>query len=438
VSPLIPTVAAQVMALPLLLDRFHALPWAGLATNLLAVPVCGALLSAAWIAIALEWVLPGAGAPFLSACEPLAAALRWIANTGARLPGALLATGAEPGIILLSAAGAAALALSLPGPRALTAREHGASRARLAALWLGAFAGLLALALAVSAPSLRPPPGRWWLVALDVGQGDAIALGFADGWWLVDAGPRTPRFDAGESTVLPFLRWAGVRRLERLVVTHDDGDHSGGASAVLRATQVRAIVVPVPVPDVPGPGVRFAPGGAPLSHVSCGDILRRAPTVEVCWPPARTPLPGDNAASLVLKVGAGEGRALLAADVDSVREHLIEAVGPFAALKVAHHGSGSSSGAGFLARTRPALAVVTCGRRNAFGHPDAGALARIAASGARIARTDREGAVWLEFSDDGAVRLDWRRSRPSGATAAAPPAATTAAPPDLAGREPRW
>ena len=282
----------------------------------------------------------------------------------------------------------------------------------------------------MSAPSLRPPPGRWWLVALDVGQGDAIALGFADGWWLVDAGPRTPRFDAGESTVLPFLRWAGVRRLERLVVTHDDGDHSGGAPAVLRGTQVQAIVVPVPVPGVPGPGARFAAGGTPLSHAARGDILRRAPTVDVLWPPARTPLPSDNAASLVLKVGVGKGRALLAADVDSVREHLIEALGPYAALKVAHHGSGSSSGAGFLGRARPALAVVTCGRRNAFGHPDAGALARIATSGARIARTDREGAVWLEFSDDGAVRVDWRRSRPSGA----PPAA----PPDLAGREPRW
>ena len=56
-------------------------------------------------------------------------------------------------------------------------------------------------------------------------------------WWLVDAGPRTARWDAGEGSVLPFLRWAGVRRLERLVVTHDDGDHTGGAFAVRRFTQ---------------------------------------------------------------------------------------------------------------------------------------------------------------------------------------------------------
>ena len=86
----------------------------------------------------------------------------------------------------------------------------------MAALGLGALATGLALVLAATTRPLAPPPGRSWIVVLDVGQGDAIALGFEDGWWLVDAGARSPRYDAGESAVVPFFRWAGVRSLRFL------------------------------------------------------------------------------------------------------------------------------------------------------------------------------------------------------------------------------
>ncbi len=428
-SPFVPTLAAQLMALPLLLGRFHALPWTSLASNLAAVPVCGALLAAAWIGVALECALPGAGAPFFAACETLAAALRWIAATASMVPNALMATGSEPGVAILSAAGAALLALALPEPRALTARDRPMSRARYAAMLLGAFSSLLALALALSAPTLRPPPSRWWLVMLDVGQGDALALGFPDGWWLVDAGPRTPRFDAGESTVLPFLRWAGVRRLERLVLTHDDSDHTGGAHAVLRGTRVGAIVTPPPVPGVPGPGARFWSARVPVLSRARGDTLRRAPLGVVHWPPAGMPLASDNAASLVIEIAGEGGRMLLTADLDSTGEDLLEVTGPFAVLKVGHHGSRSSSGAGFLARTRPGLAAISCGRRNAFGHPHAGALARLTAAGATIARTDRQGALWLEFSARGARRVDWRDREPRGEASGAAANAAPGAPP---------
>ncbi|MEK7823856.1 MAG: DNA internalization-related competence protein ComEC/Rec2 [Candidatus Eisenbacteria bacterium] len=429
-APFVPTLAAQLVALPLLLDRFHALPWTSLASNLLAVPVCGLLLAAAWAGAGLECALPGAGRPWFAACEVLAASLRGIADAAARVPGALLATGSEPALPWLAGIGAGLLVLSLPGPRALEARCHPAGRGRVAAVLLGAFASTLALVLAVSARPLTPAPGRWWLVALDVGQGDALALGFADGWWLVDAGPRTLRFDAGEGTVMPFLRWAGVRTLERLALTHDDGDHTGGASAVLRGTRVVRVLVPTPEPGVPGPAARLGALARPVQRCARGDTLHRTPPVIVRWPPAGMPLPDDNAAALVLEVGEASGRALLAADVDSTREDSLAVAPGIAVLKVAHHGSGSSSGARFLARARPALALVTVGKRNAFGHPDPRALARLAAAGATILRTDREGAVWLEMSAAGVRRADWRRGRPLVDACREPRS--------LAPREPRW
>lgn len=429
-APFVPTVAAQIVALPLLLARFHALPWTSLAANLVAVPVCGLLLAAAWAGAALECALPGAGRLWFAACEVLAGSLRGVADAAAHVPGALLATGSESALPWIAGIGAGLLALSLSGPRTLEAQGQPAGRGRVAAVWLGGFASALALALALSARPLTPDPGRWWLVALDVGQGDAVALGFSDGWWLVDAGPRTLRFDAGEGTVMPFLRWAGVRRLERVVFTHDDGDHTGGGGAVLGGAQVVQVLVPTPTPGTPGPAARFATLGHRLRRCARGDLLRREPPVIVLWPPAGMALPSDNAAALVLEVGEASGRGLLAADVDSTREDSLAVAAGIAVLKVAHHGSGSSSGARFLARVRPMLAVISAGRRNAFGHPDPSTLARLVAAGATPLRTDHEGAVWLELSADGVRRIDWRR-RASRADA-------NGSPRSLAPREPGW
>lgn len=404
------TAGAQLVSLPILAARFHAVPWAGLLTNLVGVPLAGLLLAAAWLGVAADALAPGAGAGFFSAGEALARALRTIAETASDVPGALVPIRDGRAAPWLAAVGAAALIAALERPRTVDGAARPLSRARVAAAGSGAVALIVALALVAGAAPLRPAPGTWWVVTLDVGQGDAIALGFPDGWWLVDAGPRTPRYDAGESAVLPFLRWAGVREIGTLAITHDDGDHAGGVPAVSRGVRVRRIVVPPALPSVAGPGRRFV--ARPAAR---GDTLRRNPAVVVRWPPAAADpeavgLRLDNEASLVLEVGGGRGRALLAADVDSLVEMRL-APGPAALLKVAHHGAASSSGARALAAIGPGHAVISCGRRSPFGHPAPGTLVRLARAGAIVHRTDRSGAVWFECSARGVRRLDWRRDR---------------------------
>jgi competence protein ComEC len=415
-----PTLAAQIPAWPLLAAAFHAASWTGPLANLIAVPVCGLLLAAAWIGVLVDGAAPGAGRAWLAACGPLAAALHAIAGAAARAPLAMVPFGHESAVPGLATIATALLAFGFGGPRADLAAARGIGPARFATRCAGATFAAIAAALALTAPPALPPPGRWWMIALDVGQGDAVALGFRDGWWLVDAGPRTPHHDAGESVVLPFLRWSGVRRLEAVVLTHDDGDHTGGATAVLRSLPVASRWGPAPLPRVPGPARRFATRPA-----SRGDTLRRSPPVVALWPPPpaspeAVDLATDNRGSLVLLAGDGRGRALLAADADSTVELRLAASGPVAALKVAHHGSGSSSGARWLLSLRPALAVVACGRRNGFGHPDPGVLARLGGCGARVLRTDRQGAVWIEFGADGARVLDWRAADPTARRAARP------------------
>lgn len=407
------TAAAQLAALPLLLARFHALAWTGLGANLLAVPLAELLLAAGWLAGIGAALHPALGWPWVSACEVLAPALRGVSSGAAGMPAAVAPAGSEPGLAWLAGAGALLLALALPGRRALDAQLRGPSRTRTAAAWTGGLAIGIALVGLASVRPLVPPPGRWWLVVLDVGQGDALALGFEHDWWLVDAGARSPHWDAGEGVVLPYFRWAGVRRLAVLALTHDDGDHTGGAAAVRRGLRVERTLAPAPNASVAGPAGRFG-----ASAIARGDSLRGRPRVRVLWPPrpdgpdVAIATRGDNAASLVLEVGEGRGRAMLTADADSLVERALDVEPGVAVLKVGHHGSGSSSGAGFLERARPARAVVSVGRRNAYGHPSAGALTRLAAAGARIERTDEAGAIWYEFGPDGAERIDWRRAIP--------------------------
>jgi competence protein ComEC len=264
-------------------------------------------------------------------------------------------------------------------------------------------------------------------VALDVGQGDALALAFPDGWWLVDAGARSPRYDAGESVVRPFLRWAAVRRLRVLALTHDDGDHTGGAPAVLRSIGADTLLGPPPLPGVPGPLARFVARSlgrrTVLRFAARGDTLRRDVDVRVLWPPraggagdttAAVALAArsDNAAGLVIEIAIGETRALLMADADSLDESAIALDGRVALLKVGHHGSASSTGATFLARAAPREAWISAGAHNVYGHPSPGTLARLAQADVPVRRTDREGALWVELAPGGIRRVSWRTRDP--------------------------
>lgn len=402
---LAPTISAQLLALPLLLAYFHALPWTTLLSNLAAVPVSGGLLTAAWLGVGLDLLLPGAGQLALAACEPLALALRAIAECAARMPLALIPAGHDPGTIAIAAFGATLLAVALAGPRDLDHRMFAISPMRRLATIAGLSASGLAVVLAVTTPPLRPPPGTLWMVALDVGQGDAIALGFRDGWWLVDAGPRTATSDAGRRVVLPFLRWAGVRRLEGMVLTHDDADHTGGADAVREGVRVTATWAAPPLPGAPGPSRRFH-----ARLAAAGDTLHRDPDLAVLWPPRGFPARIDNQSSVVLASGAQKTCVLLTGDADSTVESLLPIADPIAVLKVGHHGSRTSSAVGFLARVRPRLAVISCGARNRFGHPHPVIVDRLAAIGASIRRTDQEGTVWLAIDAEQVRGIDWRRA----------------------------
>ena len=213
--------------------------------------------------------------------------------------------------------------------------------------------------------------------------------------------------------MLPFFRWAGVRRLDWLLLTHDDSDHAGGAGAVLRGMGVGRVGVS------PGHEARRLPACREVRRLSRGAMLRSDPPVRVLWPPPRLPAGRGNSAGLVIEAGGGAGRLLFMADVDSTVEDSLPVESGVALLKVAHHGAASSTGTRFLRRARPANALLSVGERNRFGHPAAVLLERLTVAGARLWRTDVAGALWFEWSREGIHEVEWRRVRP-GTLPAAP------------------
>lgn len=397
-SGLAATCAATVGTLAVQAAAFGWTAPIGFALNPVAVPLAGLGVPLAWLAMLVDAV----GVEALAG--PLAAA-----------------TAALLGGLAALALGAASLAgVWVPGPAGWGAvAGAGLAAAGLLLRRRPAGAGLVAsLAVAVAIAARPPEPPGWRVTWLDVGQGDAIVIGFPDGaTWLVDAGPADPSGDAGLRVAVPYVRRTGIRTVDRLVITHPDLDHVGGARSVVRGVRVGRIASASPVSDARAwlslLAARGAWGTPPVETLRAGDrrvaggvsidVLHPAPG----WVPrdpygSRIP---PNEGSIVLLMSWRRCRLLLTGDLGRpAEEHLVETLGDSlraGLLHVGHHGSRHSSTAGFLARVRPVHAVVSAGSRNRFGHPHPDVLERLSAVGARVHRTDRHGTVTARCAADG-------------------------------------
>jgi competence protein ComEC len=237
----------------------------------------------------------------------------------------------------------------------------------------------------------RPAQGRFELLAADMGQGHAVLIRTATHSVLYDTGPRySAETDAGQRVLVPLLRAWG-ERLDRIIISHQDSDHSGGASAVM-AMQAQADVWTSIAKTHPlqqqgqlqrcergqswvWDGVRFD-----MLHPSAADYARQLK---------------PNALSCVLRVSTSEGSALLAGDIEAPQEKTLVDNGlavPTDWLLVPHHGSATSSTAVFLNAVHPRVAVVQAGYRNRFGHPRPEVTQRYADLGVLVVQTTRCGA----------------------------------------------
>ena len=366
------SVAAQLAVLPITLTHFNQLSTIGVVANLGVVPLAGVATIVGLVAVGLSFLSEGIAAVAFDAVWPVLLALRAVVLLSARVPGAVVHLPAPGWLAVTSYVAGLALLLGWHGSRGNSRR-----------VFLPSGIALVVLAVGCAAwPLVRPADGLLRLTVLDVGQGDAIVVEMPDGRAiLVDTGSGGPmRLDAGERVVAPFLWNGGILRLAGIAVTHDDSDHAGGAAAIRRLFSIDEEWTAA----VPMEPHRFGRAViAPLPSMAAVAGRR-------------------NDAALVLRVDMGLASFLLASDIGALRERELVAVGArldSTVLKVAHHGSRSSTGVELLHAVGPRLAAISVGARNSYGHPDAGVMGRLAAAGAQIYRTDRDGA--LIFETDG-------------------------------------
>jgi competence protein ComEC len=324
----------------------------------------------------------------MDACDLL---LAFLGN----LPQAVWEQHAPPGWTVAAAAGGG---LWLLAPGGVPAR------------WLGVLAMLPVFTLRPDGPM----PGTLWLDVLDVGQGHAAVLRTAHHTLLYDTGPAySIDVDGGNRIVVPHLRASGVSRLDGLIVSHNDGDHSGGLLSVLQAVPVDWVATSLPAAE---PALALAPRSLRCFRGQAWEWDGvRFEVLHPSWDSYNVAGIKDNDRSCVLRVRVRGAGILLTADIERTTEQQLlaqfPANAPVDVMLVPHHGSVTSSTEAFLAQFRPRHALIPVGYRNRFGHPSADVLARYDRVGARVWRTDRDGALLVRIGEDVSVR-SWRAVRP--------------------------
>ncbi|SDK20662.1 competence protein ComEC [Methylophilus rhizosphaerae] len=265
-------------------------------------------------------------------------------------------------------------------------------------------------------------PGQMQVTVLDVGQGLSVLVRTARHTLLYDAGPAyNEESDAGQRIVLPYLRHLGVRHLDIAVISHDDNDHVGGMASVLAGVPAGSLLSSL-TPDASFfRQMQSAPRAAPLPHYAChaGQQWQWDGVVFLVLSPARevNAAVKDNNKSCVLQVSSAHGSLLLTGDIEKEAERwLLQSAGSALASSVMtmpHHGSKTSSTAGFVAAVQPQVAIATTGYLNRFGHPKAEVVARYHVRDSQVLRSDRHGAVLIDFLSGSVPTVrSWRQIEP--------------------------
>lgn len=412
ISTLALTLAAQLMTLPLIVSTFGRLSLVALLANVLIGPVQALILGAGLLATAVAMILPPLG--HLIALLPYAA-LSWtlaVVTTTAQFPYAALTVGPfSPNLIWLiyGSAGLLTWLIRLPQSRQPMSLAPSYAPTRPAMYFC-----ILLLVIPLLGGWLwqQRPDGNLHLYVLNVGQGDALLIVTPDGKQiLIDGGPDPAALLPALSQRMP--PWD--KTLDLVILTHPDADHLGGLPELFARYTVASVIDS----GQPHEGSLYAAYQAaliaerqqPLAAQPSHQIALGGGATLTVLAPRGDPFAQSNNNSVIIELRYGTFCALLTGDIEQPAEEQLladNALSPCPILKVAHHGSDTSTSEAVLNVVQPQYALISAGADNRFNHPSPIILERLQAHNIRIFRTDLQGTIHL-FSDGQTIWAETER-----------------------------
>ncbi|MCG8604817.1 DNA internalization-related competence protein ComEC/Rec2 [bacterium] len=398
------SLAVYLGTLPFTVYYFDRLPNLALLANLVCVPLAFLGLASGIVAAALNLFLPGLALLYLNASFVFLQTLINLVSWASQLPMAywqIYKFSSVEGLLYFIGL---VLLLNMKRP---SARR-----------WLILYTLFLANIL------------LWWqiftrdetlkVVYFDVGQGDAALLTFPDGRHaLIDGGPRGMHSDAGEWVIAPYLKREGIDEIDVVVLSHADADHLGGLPYIFRHFRVHEVWDNGQANDTRLYGEyhalidslqierRILKAGDYLADFEPVQIIVVHPSEKFL----REDISSINDGSLSLKISYGETDFLFVGDIEERGETRIAQFGDLIdseVLKVAHHGSATSSSMPVLKAANSRWAIISVGEFNKFGHPDLRVVTRLKRTGSEVLRTDHYGAVILRTDGINIERINWK------------------------------
>ncbi|MEI6334057.1 MAG: DNA internalization-related competence protein ComEC/Rec2 [Methylococcaceae bacterium] len=363
--------ATSVGLSPLLLFFFQQVSLISPLANFIAVPVISLLaVPLSLLAVVVMFGFPLLASKLFMVVDSALQGLWWLLVRLAELPLATISH-AQPSVW--------ALMFALPGVLLLLAPRG------MPARWLS-WVMLLPL---VFTQVNKPKAGSINMTLLDVGQGLSVVVQTENHWLVYDTGAKfSAESDMGRSVVLPFLRRQGADKIDKLVISHGDNDHIGGALSLMQGMPTAQVLTSAPqqLSD-------YSPLMCEAGQAWAWD------NVKFTLLSPQHPLVSDNDNSCVLKIESEQGAVLLTSDIETAAESwLVKTYGNQLKAKILiapHHGSKTSSTFEFLQAVQPDYVLISTGYRNQFGHPHQEVLDRY----------QQIKAQWLNSADSGAISL---------------------------------
>ncbi len=395
------SVAAQVGTLPLIVYHFQQLAPISLLANLLVVPLLGIAVAQGLLLVLITPVLPALGT--------VVSASIWLTLTGLMRVVDLFAL-LPPWRVAQPQPWVAIVWMFVTGLTILAIYQVPVRRLVVLSLLFVANASVWQRVL---------EPSALEVTFLDVGQGDGAVVRFPDGkTMIVDAGMRSRRIDMGNRVLVPWLRRQGIDEVDVVVASHPHADHIGGLVSLLEQVKVRHFVDGGQTYDSWTSGrlrqliaertiaYHAVRAGDSLAGLGGAGALVLHPTSNFVDDAGHS-LMGLNNGSVVFRLDYASRRLLFTGDIEHETDAAMIAWDRelrVDVLKVAHHGSATSSGRGFLNAVKPHVAVISVGAHNKFRHP-ADVVIRRLHTMAQVRRTDHDGAVTVRIDGDGSLRV---------------------------------